>query len=91
MSNYYRFEKNKRNMRLARLLFYDLNTLEYLMVVQQEYIDAVFAVIDDYGGVDAYLEDKFDLTWEKRELLREKYTFGCKCGEPTNGLEAQAK
>ncbi len=91
MSNYYRYDKNKKNMRIARLLFYDLSTLEYLMVVQQEYIDAVFNVIKDYGGVDQYLEDKFDLTFEKRELLREKYTFGCMCGEPTEGLEAKAK
>lgn len=75
MSNYYRRFTNLRNMRRARLIGLDSETLEYAMLVRKEYIDAVFEVIDDkYGGDDTYLATKFGLTPEKRAELKKRYT-----------------
>ncbi len=75
MSNYYRREANISGMRKARLVGLDSETLEYAFLVRQDYMDAVFKVIDDkYGGTDAYLETKFGLTPERRAELKKRYT-----------------
>jgi protein-tyrosine phosphatase len=75
MSNYYRRDLNIRNMKRARLIGLDAETLEYAMLVRKEYMDAVFEVIDTkYGGNASYLEAKFGLTEEKRNELKRRYT-----------------
>lgn len=75
MSNYYRRDLNIRNMKRARLVGLDAETLEYAMLVRKEYMDAVFQIIDEkYGGNSKYLETKFGLTEEKRNELKRRYT-----------------
>ncbi len=75
MSNYYRRDLNIRNMKRARLIGLDAETLEYALLVRKEYLDAVFQVIDEkYGGNSKYLEAKFGLTEEKRNELKRRYT-----------------
>ncbi|MFT6708572.1 MAG: protein-tyrosine phosphatase [Flavobacteriales bacterium] len=76
MSNFYRYKTNKKNSRRARLVRINRETSSYAFVVQQEYFDRVYKVIDEkYGGMDNYLKVKFDLDEEKRLLLRERYTM----------------
>lgn len=75
MSNYYRQEMNRKNMKRARLIGLDAETLEYAIMVRKEYMDAVFEVIDEkYGGTEKYLEVQFGLDEAKRNLLKERYT-----------------
>lgn len=75
MSNYYRRDLNIRNMKRARLIGLDAETLEYAMLVRKEYMDAVFDIIDTkYGGNAKYLETKFGITEAKRDELKKRYT-----------------
>lgn len=76
MSNYYRYDKNLSNMRKARLVRMDTEMLGYLMQVNEDYINAVFEVIDDkFDGIDNYLEVQFGLTKEVREKMIQMYTY----------------
>lgn len=76
MSNYYRYDLNRRNVRLARLIGIDPETSQYAFLVNEDYIGAAFEVIDtQYGGMDLYLEKKFGLTADVRKELKERYTF----------------
>ncbi len=75
MSNYYRSEANIKNMKRARLIGLDAETLDYAILVRKEYMDAVFQVIDEkYGGTDKYLEKQFGIDKKKRDELKERYT-----------------
>ena len=75
MSNYYREYRNRKRARLAKLLFLDNETLSYGLLVHEEYIDAVFDVIDKkYGGRDNYLEKEFGLDKAKRQKLIDFFT-----------------
>jgi protein-tyrosine phosphatase len=75
MSNYYRSEANIKNMKRARLIGLDAETLDYAILVRKEYMDAVFQVIDEkYGGTDAYLEQQFGLGPKERKELKKRYT-----------------
>lgn len=75
MSNYYRESANIKNMRKARLIGLDAETLDYAILVRKEYMDAVFQVIDEkYGGTDAYLEKQFGLDAAKRNELKARFT-----------------
>ncbi|MFK7807855.1 MAG: tyrosine-protein phosphatase [Saprospiraceae bacterium] len=76
MSNFYRFEENKKKSRRARLVGIDTETSSYAFAVQEEYFDRVFDVIENkYGGMDNYLELKFNLNEERRNELKKKYTM----------------
>jgi protein-tyrosine phosphatase len=76
MSNFYRYKKNKSIARKGRLIGIDPETLEYILVVQAEYFDAVFDVIENkYGGIDNYLLEKYDITPEIRQQLIDRYTI----------------
>jgi len=76
MSNYYRYNLNKRNMSLARFIGIKPETSQYAFLVHEDYLQAAFEVIDEeYGGMDNYLEEKFGITPEVRAELKEKYTF----------------
>lgn len=93
MSNYYRRDNNLRSIKRARLIGLDAETLEYAILVREEYMDAVFDVIDNkYGGTDAYLETKFGLTPEKRKELKERYTspYFFRNGEPVEDTAADS-
>lgn len=75
MSNFYRYKTNKGFARKAWIVGIDKETLSYILVVQNEYFDAVFGVIEDqYGGLDNYLLEKYGVTPELRQALIEKYT-----------------
>lgn len=74
MSNYYRRDMNLKNVKKARLIGLDQETLEYALQVREEYLNSVFEVMDEHGGTDAYLEKKFGLTETERKILIEKYT-----------------
>ncbi|MEK7253308.1 MAG: tyrosine-protein phosphatase [Bacteroidota bacterium] len=76
MSNFYRQTENASGMSKARLLGIDAETLEYAFLVREEYMKAVFEVIDKkYGGTDKYLETKYGLGEAERQFLREKFTL----------------
>jgi len=75
MSNYYRYDLNRRNLRLARLIGIKQEPLQYALVVYEDYLKAAFEIIDErYDGMDNYLEEKFGLTPEIRTKLKEAYT-----------------
>lgn len=75
LSNFYRQSYNRKRARLAKIAFYDNETIRYGLMVHDEYLDAVFTIIDDkFGGIDNYLKVKFDLDEEKRNFLIERYT-----------------
>jgi len=76
MSNFYRYKTNKKNSRRARLVRIDRKTSSYAFVVQEEYFDRVYEVIETkYGGMDNYLKVKFGLDKGKRAILKERYTM----------------
>ena len=76
MSNYYRYEKNKRLVKKARWLGLDAETMEYAFLVREEYLDAAFDLIDaEYGDMDTYFEKKFGLTPLIRQELIDKFTY----------------
>ena len=76
MSNYYKYEKALASMKKLRYAGLDNETTSALFLVQQEYIEKVFEIIeDDFGGMDNYLKVKFGIDEEKRKLFKEKYTY----------------
>lgn len=76
MSNFYRFKKIKGNLFKAKLIRMDAEMLSYVMQVSEDYINAVFTVIDEkHGGIDQYLAEQFGLTEAVREELVQKYTY----------------
>ncbi|MFK7933459.1 MAG: tyrosine-protein phosphatase [Saprospiraceae bacterium] len=76
MSNFYRFKKIKGNLFKAKLVRMDAEMLSYVMQVNEDYINAVFTVIDEeHGGIDNYLTEQFGLTEAVREQLIQNYTY----------------
>lgn len=76
MSNYYKYEKALASMKRLRYAGLDSETTSALYLVQQEYIEKVFDIIEnDFGGMDNYLKVKFGINEAKRNLLKEKYTY----------------
>ena len=76
MSNYYRYDKALSSIEKARYIGLDRETTANLFLVQEEYIEKVFEIVEtEFGGIDKYLTVKFNLTPDKRALLREKYTY----------------
>jgi protein-tyrosine phosphatase len=76
MSNYYKYEKALASMKKLRYAGLDKETTAALFLVQQEYIEKVFDIIEnDFGGMDNYLEVKFGIDEAKRNLFKEKYTY----------------
>lgn len=80
MSNYYRFKRNKRNLRLANLgqLFKPVNpeVLKPLMLVDPKYLrGAVDKIEEQYGTVDAFMETEYGITDSLRTALREQYLY----------------
>lgn len=76
MSNYYRWELNQANIRKGRKVLIGKETLEYIFVVQEEYLDAVYEIINDkYDGIENYLKVKMGIDEKDRKYLIDKYTF----------------
>jgi len=76
MSNFYLYQDNRSNYRKGRLVGIDKEVLASGFLVKEAYMNKVWEVIDKkYGGTDQYLEEKYGLTNEKREKLREIYTY----------------
>lgn len=76
MTSYYFRHENKKLELLVHLGVRDKKVREYilfLMDVKREFIMAVFDEIDNFGGMDKYLEEVMGLTEEKREKLKEMY------------------
>lgn len=90
MSNFYRRDLNLRNVKKARLIGLDQETLEYALQVRKEYLNAVFDVMDEYGGTDAYLETKYGLTDSLRKELKMRYTEPILGKAEDEGLEEEA-
>ena len=82
LSNYYRYKLNAnrlRKLRYASIVKRNLNasTIAPLMVVDRRYINAAYDAIDEkYGSIDAFLEQEYGLTAEKRAELVDLYTYG---------------
>lgn len=80
MSNYYRFDRNKRNLRKVNLAQYvkpvDPEVLKPLMLVDPTYLNAAVEQIEkQYGSVDSFLVNEYGLTDKKKEVLRERYLY----------------
>lgn len=78
MSNYYRYRRNKRNMRLANLGQYvkkvNPDVLKPLMLVDPKYLQAaVNAIREEYGTVDNFVSTQYGLTDNVKLELRERY------------------
>ncbi len=76
MSNYYRWELNQANIRRGRKVLIGKETLEYIFVVQEEYINSVFDIINNkYDGIENYLDEKLGIDPLERQLLIDRYTY----------------
>ncbi len=80
MSNYYRFDRNRRNLRKVNLAQYvkkvDPEVLKPLMLVDPAYLQAAVQEIESqYGSVDTFLVKEYGLTVEKKQVLRERYLY----------------
>ena len=80
MSNYYRFDRNKKNLRKANIGQYfkpiDPEVLKPLMLVDPKYLRAAVDVIEEeYGTVEAFMEKQYGITAEIRERLRDRYLY----------------
>ncbi len=80
MSNYYRFDRNRRNLRKINLAQYvkkvDPEVLKPLMLVDPAYLQAAVSEIEtQYGTVDSFLVKEYGLTKERKEALRERYLY----------------
>ncbi|MFT5167259.1 MAG: protein-tyrosine phosphatase [Saprospiraceae bacterium] len=85
MSNFYRYKANRKVARKAVIIGIDPETLSYILVVQNEYFDAVYSIIEDkYGGMDKYLLEKFDITPAIRQQMIERYTLAPESLLPQN-------
>ena len=86
MSNYYRFDRNKKNLRKANIGQYvkpiDPEVLKPLMLVDPKYLRAAVDVIEEeYGTVSDFMEQQYGITPEIRERLRDRYLY-----KPSNVL-----
>jgi protein-tyrosine phosphatase len=76
-SNDYLRARNARSMRMMRLfsLFRaDPDSVRPLMMVEPRYLDAAFAaMIQDYGSIDAYLQQALGVDAALREQLRQRF------------------
>ena len=80
MSNYYRYSRNKRNVRLANwgqhVKKINPEVLIPLMLVDPTYLQAaVDAIRKEYNTVDAFLETQFGITDSVRQELRNRYLY----------------
>ena len=80
MSNYYRFDRNRKNLRKANLGQYvkpvDPEVLKPLMLVDPKYLQAAVDVIEEeYGTVEAFMEQQYGITDTVREQLRDRYLY----------------
>lgn len=80
MSNYYRFDRNRRNLRKVNIAQYikkvDPEVLKPLMLVDPTYLQAAVSEIEkSYGSVDSFLVKEYGLTGEKKKVLRERYLY----------------
>lgn len=80
MSNHYRFERNRRNLRKVNLAQYvkpvDPEVLKPLMLVDPRYLQAAVDEIEAaYGTVDSFLVAEYGITDSVRRSLRERYLY----------------
>ena len=80
MSNYYRFDRNRRNLRKVNLAQYikkvDPEVLKPLMLVDPAYLNAAVQEIErSYGTVDSFLVTEYGLTPERKKALRKRYLY----------------
>ena len=87
MSNYYRFDRNKWNLRKVNLASYfkpvDPEVMKPLMLVDPKYLQAAVDVIEsEYGTIDSFLVAQYGITDAVREQLRDRYLYEPSIGEP---------
>lgn len=80
MSNHYRFDRNRRNLRKVNLAQYvkpvDPEVLKPLMLVDPRYLRAAVDEIEaQYGTVDSFLLTQYGITDTIRAKLRERYLY----------------
>ena len=80
MSNFYRFDRNRRNLRKVNLAQYvkkvDPEVLKPLMLVDPAYLRAAVEEIEaQYGSVDTFLVKEYGLTKERKQALRDRYLY----------------
>ena len=81
MSNYYRRNKIKRNLKKAELAkiikpHLNLKVVQTFMSVDAAYLKASFDVIDKkYGGMDAFIKNQLRISDQKREQAIKKFTY----------------
>ena len=80
MSNYYRYDRNRRNLRKANFGQYlkpvDPEVLKPLMLVDPAYLQAAVETIEgEYGSVDTFLVQAYGLDEGKKAALRARYLY----------------
>ncbi len=80
MSNYYRFDRNRRNLRKVNLAQYvkpvNPEVLKPLMLVDPGYLRAGVEEIDStYGSVDSFLLQEYGVTDSVKADLRQRYLY----------------
>ena len=81
LSNNYREELVMKRLRLANTLHFlypkmDINVLEKLSWVEEDYLDSAFNEIDKkYGSVENYIHLALEISEEKRESYIHKFTY----------------
>ena len=80
MSNYYRYDRNRRNLRKANFGQYlkpvDPEVLKPLMLVDPTYLQAAVEEIEAaYGTVDTFLREEYGLRKEDKAALRARYLY----------------
>ena len=94
MSNYYRFDRNRRNLRKANLGQYvkpvDPEVLKPLMLVDPRYLrGAVDAIEGEYGTVNAFMEEVYGIDDDMRQRLRDRYLYRNDTGGGGGGGEPE--
>ncbi len=92
MSNYYRFDRNRRNLRKANLGQYvkpvDPEVLKPLMLVDPRYLRGAVEIIEQkYGTVNNFMEQQYGITKEIREQLRDRYLYPASSPQQEGALE----
>lgn len=74
-SNNYRKEENQKLIHQMKLIGIDEQVATDIVIVKPEYLTATYnAIIDKYGSIEDFVEQKLNLKADDIKLLRQKYT-----------------
>ena len=75
-SNYYRLAENKRHIRLGRLYGIAPAILIPILEVRKIYLDtALQTILESYGTLENFMQEKLGIGVQEKNLLKEKYLY----------------